>query len=76
MSDKVIIMDTHYGRELALKERERGATLDNMSQEKRRELRQKLDKLDVESAQSAIKGSMATAQVPVTASADSKTGAA
>jgi hypothetical protein len=35
MSDKVNIMDTHYGHELALKERELGATLDNMSEEKR-----------------------------------------
>jgi hypothetical protein len=52
------------------------ATLDNMREEKRRELRRKLGKLDVESARSAIEGSMATAQVPVTASADGETGAA
>jgi hypothetical protein len=50
MSDKVDIMDTHYGRELALEERELEVTLDNMSEEKRWELRQKLDKSDVESA--------------------------
>ena len=48
MSDKIDIKDTHYGRELALKERELEAMLDNMSQEKRRELRRKLDELDVE----------------------------
>ena len=37
MSDKIVIKDTHFGHELALKERELEATLDNMSQEKRRE---------------------------------------
>jgi hypothetical protein len=41
MLDKVDIMDTHYRCELALKERDLEATLDNMSKEKRRELRQK-----------------------------------
>ncbi len=76
MSDKVNIMDTHYRHKLALKERELGATLDNMSQEKRRELRQKLDKHDVESVRSAIKRFMTTAQAPVTASVDGETGAA
>ena len=68
MSDKIDIKDTHYGRELALKERELEAMLDNMSQEKRRELRRKLDELDVEEQ-------IATLQTPGTATADSETGA-
>jgi hypothetical protein len=76
MLDKVNIMNTHYGHKLALKERELGAPLDKLNEEKRQELRQKLDKLDVESAQSAIKGSIATAQAPMTASAYARTGAA
>ena len=68
MSDDIDIKDTHYGCELALKERELEATLDNMSQEKREELRQKLDELDAE--ESAI----ATLHAPGTTSADGETG--
>lgn len=53
---------------MALKERELEATLDNMSQEKRGELRRKLDELDVEEQ-------IATLQTRGRATADSETGA-
>jgi len=68
MSDKIDIKDAQYGCELALKVRELEAMLDNMGQEKRQELRQKLDELDVEEQ-------IATLQTPGTAMADSETGA-
>lgn len=42
------IMDTAYGRELALQERALCAAAEKMSREKRDELRQKLDKLDTD----------------------------
>jgi hypothetical protein len=67
MSDDIDIEGTHYGRELALKERELEAILNNMSQEKREELGPKLDELDAE--ESAI----ATLHAPGTASADGET---
>jgi hypothetical protein len=76
MSDNIDIKDTHYGRELALKERELEATLDNMSQEKRQELRRKLDELDVEEQAHSERDNIATLQAPGTASADGETGGA
>ena len=77
MSDKIDIKDTHYGRELALKERELEAVLDNMSQEKRQELRRKMDELDVEEQTArSERYNIATLQAPGTALADSETGAA
>ena len=58
-----------------MKERELEATLDNMSQEKRQELRRKLDELDVEE-QAHSERNIATLQAPGTASADGETGGA
>lgn len=77
MSDEIDIKDTHYGRELALKERELEASLDNMSREKRQELRQKLDELDVEEQTARSEQyNITTLQAPGTASTDGETGAA
>ena len=70
MSDDIDIKDTHYGRKMALKERELEATLDNMSQEKREELRRKLDELDAKES-----ANIAPLNVHGTALADGETGA-
>ena len=76
MSDDIDIKDTHYGCELALKERELEATLDNMSQEKREELRRKLDGLDAKESARLEGHNIATLHAPGTASADGETGCA
>ena len=77
MSDEIDIKDTHYGRKLALNERELEASLDNMSKEKRQELRRKLDELDVEEqTASSEQYNITTLQAPGTASTDGETGAA
>jgi len=54
MSDEVDMMDTHYGREQALNERELEATVYCMSQEKREELRRKLDEIVMGNATTSV----------------------
>ena len=46
MSDEVDMVDTYYGREQALHERELEATMYCMSREKREEFRRKLDEIE------------------------------
>ena len=70
MSDDIDIKDTYYGCKLALKARELEATLGNMSQEKREELRQKLDVLDAKES-----ANIAPLNAHGTALADGETGA-
>jgi hypothetical protein len=50
MSDDVNIMDTQYGRLVALQERELEATLEEMTQEKRDALRKRLDDMSTDSS--------------------------
>ncbi len=48
------MMDTYYGREQALNERELEATVYCMSQEKREELRRKLDEIVMGNATTSV----------------------
>ena len=48
------MMDTYYGREQALNERELEATVYCMSREKRDELRRKLDQIDMANALTSV----------------------
>mgnify|MGYP001084909694 CR=1 FL=1 len=54
MSDEVDMVDTYYGREQALHERELEATMYCMSREKREEFRRKLDEIDREYAATSV----------------------
>ena len=54
MSDEVDMVDTYYGREQALHERELEATVYCMSREKREELRKKLDEIDMAYAVTSV----------------------
>ncbi len=70
-SDEIDIGDTHYRRELALKERELEAVVYMMSWEKRDELQRTLEELEVAKPTSAD----ASGAVQVAVSMDDKTGA-
>ncbi len=50
MSDDVNIMDTQYGRLVALQGRELEAMLEGMTQEKRDAVRKRLDKMSTDSS--------------------------
>jgi hypothetical protein len=48
------MVDTYYGREQALHERELKVTMYCMSREKREEFRRKLDEIDMENAATSV----------------------